>query len=260
MDKISIVLTHYDTEEYLAQSIESILGQTYHNLELYLIDDKTPSDDWKNVVEKFRSDSRLKVYQSSQNVGTYRLKNAIFPLINSPYIAFQDSDDFSSPDRLQHQHALMQKNNIDILGSGFNDLTGSGMISSRTMPQYPKPYFYCGKKFLSLHGTWMIRRSILETLQGFDGETRFGGDDDFLYRALFAFKVRNTKKILYTRRLHERSLTGSQETGLGSKVRVEYNQSVASRIKKIRSLGRVERITALKGNPNNISFSLSRLI
>ena len=98
---VGVILTHYDCQRFLADAVRSVLCQTYGNLALYVVDDASPTDAWIDVLEEFAGDPRLVMLRAEQNVGHYRLKNALIRCLAHPYIAFQDADDVSHEDRIR---------------------------------------------------------------------------------------------------------------------------------------------------------------
>lgn len=259
MSRISVILTHFQTPEYLVRSVKSILAQGYRDFTLYVLDDSTPSSDWHQSLQKAVTDPRLQVYTSDRNVGTYRLKNAMLERVDSEYVAFQDADDWSLPDRLEKQVAYFADAGTSLVGASYYELRNETSLHPTIMPERPSLPAADAVEYLSLHPTWIFKRDLLDKLVGFDGETRIAADDEFLYRALFVTKVVNANDYLYVKRQHPRSLTEEPNTGFGSKLRRDYARSICTRLKALRIMPPEERELALRGRRNNLTFSLSRL-
>ncbi len=91
-DKISIIVPVYNVEKYLKECIESILSQTYKNIEIILIDDGSTDNSGKICDEYLKKDSRVKVIHK-ENGGLSDARNTGIEIASGKYIGFVDSDD-----------------------------------------------------------------------------------------------------------------------------------------------------------------------
>lgn len=98
---ISVVMTVYNTEKYLAESINSVLNQTYTNLQFIIIDDGS-TDKSPEILRKL-SDPRIEVYTLSENRHISYATNYGFSKVKGEYLAIMDSDDLWVPDKLEKQ-------------------------------------------------------------------------------------------------------------------------------------------------------------
>ena len=90
---ISIIVPIYNVEKYIHKCIESIINQTYKNLEIILVDDGSP-DNCGNICEEYaKNDSRIKVIHKENN-GLSSARNAGLEICKGDYIGFVDSDDY----------------------------------------------------------------------------------------------------------------------------------------------------------------------
>ena len=109
---ISIVVPMYNVEQYLARCVNSLIKQTYKNLEIILVDDGSP-DNSGNLADGFaKEDSRIKVIHQ-QNRGQGAARNAGILGAAGKYISFIDSDDWVTPDMIEYLYNLISKNNAD---------------------------------------------------------------------------------------------------------------------------------------------------
>ncbi len=112
-DLISIIVPIYNVEEYLEKCVDSILNQTYKNLEIILVNDGS-SDDSINICNRYeKEDSRVKVIHK-QNGGMSDARNTGMKIASGKYIGFVDSDDYIKEDMIENLYNLLQKNNADI--------------------------------------------------------------------------------------------------------------------------------------------------
>ena len=100
MDLISIIVPIYSVESYLNKCIDSIINQTYKNLEIILVDDGSPDDCGKICDEYAKKDRRIKVMHKV-NGGLSDARNAGLDIANGEYISFVDSDDWLEVNALE---------------------------------------------------------------------------------------------------------------------------------------------------------------
>lgn len=115
---ISIIVPVYRVEEYIKECIDSILAQTYTDLEIILVDDGSP-DNCGNICEDYsKKDERIKVIHKS-NGGLSDARNAGIKAAKGEYIGFVDSDDWIEPNMYETLYKACSTNNADIAICGF---------------------------------------------------------------------------------------------------------------------------------------------
>ena len=111
--EISIVVPMYNVEKYIAECIESILGQTFENFELIIIDDKS-TDRSLEIVRNYR-DPRIKIYQQIKNSGEGASRNLGIEVSTGKYISFVDSDDIILPNTLETLYESAEELQADVI-------------------------------------------------------------------------------------------------------------------------------------------------
>jgi glycosyltransferase involved in cell wall biosynthesis len=111
-EKISIIIPTYNREKLIIRSIKSILNQTYHNIEVILIDDGS-TDNTKKVISQIK-DKQLRYIKLRKNQGASVARNIGIQKAIGNYIAFQDSDDFLHSDKLEKQFNNLRIHNSDL--------------------------------------------------------------------------------------------------------------------------------------------------
>ena len=106
--KISIILSSYNHEKFIAQAIESVLSQSFADFELLIIDDNS-TDNTAGIIKNFK-DPRIKFFQNSQNFGMVINTNNLIKKARGEYIAFINSDDFWEKDKLKKQIDFLENN------------------------------------------------------------------------------------------------------------------------------------------------------
>lgn len=258
---ITVVMPHFRSEQYLHEAAASILAQEAGDLELRVVDDQSGSEAWLRALEPLTGDPRLSLYRTTRNVGPYRICNRMLPEIKSPLVGFQDSDDISHPARFSRQIELMKRSGADIVGSSFVRIDGAGRpVGRKRMVRFVNLWRAWGKTFLNLHPTTLARRHVFDALGGFDGTTRIGADTDFIIRAAYLFRVRNSRAFLYRHRQHAASLSQDAATGFNSELRRRYLATILERDRRWRAASSRDELRALlRAAPNDVDFELEKV-
>ena len=109
---ISVVIPAFNRASTIAESVKSVLTQTYSELEVIVVDDCS-TDDTELVLSKI-NDSRLKYIRLLENKGANFARNKGINVSKGQYIAFQDSDDIWKKDKLQKQLSFMKQGDYDV--------------------------------------------------------------------------------------------------------------------------------------------------
>lgn len=119
MVKISVVMSVYNDEKYVGESIKSVLNQTLKDFEFIIVNDGSTDNSWK-IINKFaKKDSRIKIIQNKTSIGLTKSLNKGIKISKGKYIARQDDDDISLPERLYLQYNFMESHQ-DIILCGTN--------------------------------------------------------------------------------------------------------------------------------------------
>lgn len=111
--KVSIICPNYNCVKFIAQTIESVLVQSYSNWEMLIIDDCSSDGSYEIALKYANLDKRILVFRNEINKGAALSRNRAIELSDGEYIAFLDSDDLWLPNKLEKQIAFMEKNNCD---------------------------------------------------------------------------------------------------------------------------------------------------
>lgn len=126
---VSIITPSYNSSRFIAQTIESILSQTYTNWELLITDDCSV-DDTREIVERYQQkDPRIKFFQLKENSGAGVARNYSIKMANGRYIAFCDSDDRWYPDKLEKQLAFMARKRCILSYTSYMTCNEDNMIT-----------------------------------------------------------------------------------------------------------------------------------
>lgn len=115
---ITIAIPFYNAEQFLSDSIESVIAQTYTDWKLLLVDDGSSDNSLEIANEYAQKDDRIKVISDGKNKNLGFRLNQIANLVNTKYLARMDADDIIHPERIEKQIKILETNpSIDVLGT-----------------------------------------------------------------------------------------------------------------------------------------------
>jgi len=234
MIMLSVIMPVYNSEEFLAESVQSILKQSYADFELILIDNCS-SDGSKKIIEEFAAqDPRVVPVFNDINIGLPKSLNKAMRLAKGKYIARMDADDIAHSERFSRQMDFLEKHlEIDVLGSWWeyfpNKLTMEMPREHRDIKIYALSNNPMG------HPTVMFRREKLIRQIGLYNEDS-GPIEDYEYwmRGLQSLRFANLPEVLLNYRIHHAQMSAekSQEQVRASReLRVKFLSPVSLNIK-----------------------------
>ncbi len=121
---VSVLMPAYNSGKYIAESIESILNQTFTDFELIIVNDGS-TDNTVGIITQYLHDKRVKLFHNEKNKGLAYTRNKCLELAHGTFLANLDSDDIALPDRLVKQIEVMQKYpNVGVCCSWFEYFGG----------------------------------------------------------------------------------------------------------------------------------------
>lgn len=200
---ISIVVPIYNVEKYLKNCIDSIIKQTYTNIEIILVDDGSPDNCGKICDEYKEKDNRIKVIHK-QNGGLSDARNAGIDIATGEYIAFIDSDDYIEENYIEVLYNLCVKNDVWLSECDYERINSDDKIE---MKQNRESNIYTGKEmsrrlyskdFIRTIVVWnkLYKREIFKSLRFPKGKIN---EDEFTTYKIFynLDKVAVTSEKLY---------------------------------------------------------------
>lgn len=121
---VSIIMPSWNTADYILETIESVMAQTYQNWELIIVDDASTD----NTLELLKTvdDSRIKLFVNEVNSGAAVSRNKALREARGEWIAFLDSDDLWMPDKLEKQICFMDENGYHFSYTNYSEIDESG--------------------------------------------------------------------------------------------------------------------------------------
>lgn len=210
--RISVLMPVYNADSYLRDAIDSVLGQSFTDLELILVDDGS-TDDSSKIINQYE-DPRIRKYSNEVNLGIVPTRNKCVSLAMGEYVALLDADDISFPHRLEHQFSFLENHpNVGVLGTGFQFIDHSSQImASYHFPEEHQLIAWSLFFFSSLaNSTVMMRTIILRELGGYqsdEGKVNAGVEDyDLWFRAADHTQMHNLQEIYVQIRKHDTNIT-----------------------------------------------------
>lgn len=195
--RVSVILCVFNGVRHVSRAIESILRQSYGNLELIVVDDGS-TDETPSILARY-SDPRLRVVRQS-NVGLTRSLNRGIDLARGEFLARQDADDVSMPQRLEKQVELLDDNPE----TGFSG-TWVHLIDEQDRVFGDVQYAVDDDRIRAAHlqenqfahGSLLLRKSLVKRVGGYRPEFRFAQDYDLTLRLLEITQAANVPRCLY---------------------------------------------------------------
>lgn len=198
---VSVVLPVYNGEKYLRDSIESILDQSYSNLELVAINDG--SGDGSGAIIKSFKDERIRYFEQD-NQGVAKTLNRGIMLARGKYIARMDADDVSMPQRLQKQVSFLESHQEYGLLGTWAEIWEESRKTNRCLKHPPTDAelrFELIFDSFFVHSSVMIRKSVLEKAGFYNPDMKGQPEDLELWsRIVKECKVANIPEILHVYR------------------------------------------------------------
>lgn len=208
---VSVQMVVWNGEKYIAEAVESVLNQTYPNVELVVVDDGS-TDRTREIVEGFRSD-RIR-YVCKEHGGVAPARNEALRHCRGDCIAILDSDDLYEPDMLQAGvDALRENPELDAV---YTDLAiiddrgkETGVVCSY---ENVRPDRIIAETFLEgcnavPFGSMMVRRELVDRIGPFDERFSISEDSDYIVRLARLGQFGHINRTLYRCRRHESNLS-----------------------------------------------------
>lgn len=214
---VSVVMSTYnEKEEWIEKAINSILNQTYRNIEFIIVLDNPDNEVIRDTVNRFAGqDGRIKIIENETNSGLVKSLNKALEVCKGQYIARMDADDISAKNRIEEQLMLIRETGSDLVGARvvFIDEDNSSMFGEGEKLHYADSYI---KKTLAFqnciyHPTWFVKKELYEQLNGYRNVSCCE-DYDFLLRAkIFGARFAVSPKVLVNYRYNTQGISRSNK-------------------------------------------------
>ena len=196
MPLFSVIIPLYNKAPYISKSIESVLGQTWKNFELIIIDNRS-TDGSSEIVAGF-TDPRIRIVQLEENVGVSIARNKGVTLSTAPYVCFLDADDWWATKFLEEMAGLIERHpdagiygtNYWIVKNGKKRLATIGVDKEFIEGEINYCQVYSKTLCMPLTSiTVAIPRAVFDETNGFNPQLKLGEDFDLWIRIALKHKV-----------------------------------------------------------------------
>lgn len=228
---VSIIMSVYNDEKYLSKSIESILNQTYTNIEFIIINDGSRDDSLDIIKKYYNIDDRI-VLIDQKNIGLTKSLNKAIKLSNGKYIARQDSDDISVLNRFEKQIKFMEDNpNYALVGTNIIkiDKDDKQLEVNKTQYNYKDIVDTFKTRNCIAHGSVMINKELLKNELFYDENFKYAQDFRLWAKIAKNYKIANLEEPLYKLRIHNDSISKQkieQQSVYAAVVAYEFDYNV----------------------------------
>jgi glycosyltransferase involved in cell wall biosynthesis len=219
---VSVVMPVRNVAPYVDEAISGILHQSYTNFEFVILDDASTDDTWNRLSYWGAQDDRIRLHRSEVHTGPSVSSQAVASLARGRWIARQDGDDWSHPDRLQQQVAVFEQYpELVMVGTLYECIDPFGQV---VRPRDRAKIFRRSYYNPFPHGSVMFSADAFRACGGYRRECAYWEDQDLFVRLARQGKTMVIMDSLYRMRLHGAS--GSNELNVAAR---QAGQRVAFR-------------------------------
>jgi len=227
---VSVLMTAYNREKYIAEAIESVMASTYQDWELIIVDDCSQDRSLTLAQEYASKDDRIKVFQNKKNLGDYPNRNQAASYAQGKYLKYLDADDIIYPHSLEVMVKAMDKYPYAGFGTQIN-------IREYIVP-YPfqisqhdayKRHFLEGGLFFSGPTGTIIKRETFERVGGFSGKRHIGDTELWLKMSALSPVVCFQPSLIWWRQHPEQEMGKELENPNIPVVRYDLNIEMLKR-------------------------------
>ena len=202
--QISVILSVYNGEKYLREAIESILNQTFGDFEFIIVNDGS-TDSSREIIQSY-NDKRIKILNNEKNIGLTRSLNKALKQARGKYIARQDADDISLPNRFKEQiKYFFEHPEVALLGTSIYIIDEYGKIVGKKIA-LKNPGNELLKTNQFSHGSVMFKKEVINRLGGYNELFIYRQDYELWLRTAKYYEVKGLTQILYKLRFHNETI------------------------------------------------------
>jgi len=211
--QISVIMACYNSSAYITEAINSVLSQTFDELELILIDDSS-SDNTLKIAKSFQvKDNRISIISLPVNFGPADARNAGIRIARGEWIGILDSDDISVPLRFEEQIKLAVSDK-DLILIGSNAVTIDDKGCELKEHKYPTNHQSLVKRLSTCrafppHSSILYKKDVVEKLSAFNSRYVRSQDTDLCFRLSEIGKIASVNMPLIKLRKHKQNLSNS---------------------------------------------------
>ncbi|KZZ46228.1 MAG: glycosyltransferase [Saccharospirillaceae bacterium] len=201
LPKVSVISGYYNRESLVSRTVESLLAQSYENLEIILFDDASTDGTFQKLKEYKENNTNIRLIRHEKNIGFVQGLIDAISTTDSEYIAIQSSGDVSLPLRIEKQVKLLEKQrDVSVVGCFYKNIIESSGLQRKRTPSangMSKEELLRGNVYS--HGEVMFRRSSYDQAGGYRKQFKFCQDYDLWLRMIQVGKLATVEEELFHR-------------------------------------------------------------
>ena len=234
MNLISIIMPYYKKSEFITESINSILDQSFPEFEIIIIDDELSKESFEVLTNIKRLDTRIKVFRNKENLGAGQSRNNAIDFCKGEFIAFCDCDDLWKPKKLEKQIKLMKENDLEFSFTSYEIIDNKNFNIGFRDAQKDLTFKQLRSSCDIGLSTVMIKKNVFNNEKFRFGKTKT--KEDFILWLILAkngIRIYGIKECLVSWRKNSGSLSSSNIQKVVDGYRVYRNYLQYSRIKSL---------------------------
>ena len=223
---ISVLITVFNRERYLATAIESALAQTLRDIEIIVLDDCSTDASWE-IAQRYGGDPRVRLHRNEFNLGQFPTRNKIAGLARGKYLKYLDSDDALLPHCLETMAHMMERHPEAgmLLWSSEGDNFYPFLLAP--LDAYRRGFAF-GARFDRAPLSTLLRKDCFDVVGGFDSRWALCADTEIIYRLARYFPVIFGPHGLVYYRIHPGQVFTSEHDGHNRRAIEEVNILIAT--------------------------------
>ena len=211
MKKVSVIIPTYNRAENIDRAINSIVNQTYKNIEIIVVDDNSNESECRTKMmekmSKYANQKNIIYLKHEVNKNGAAARNTGIQKSTGDYITFLDDDDYYMPDRIEKLVSCLEKCSYGGAYSGFAIVKNKQIISIKEADKFGKldDYLLRQHSFFGTGSNMFFRASIVKSLNGFDESFNRNQDLEFMIRFFQENEIINVPEILVVKNIDDQS-------------------------------------------------------
>ena len=201
---VSVVIPTYKRPTMLDRAIDSVLNQTYENIEVIVVDDNNPDTDYRKetetIMEKFKNEKKVKYIKHEHNKNGSAARNTGWKNSNGEYITFLDDDDVISSNRIELMAKLLDSldQSWGMCYSAYELKKENGEVQKSFSKKFGNCYINALMRtfFMGSGSNLFLRKSVVDEIDGYDESFIRNQDIEFLVRATEKYKIAYIDEVL----------------------------------------------------------------
>lgn len=243
MKKVSVIIPTYNRADNIERAINSVINQTYENLEIIVVDDNPNDSECRikmiDIMSRYSNNKKVKYLKHEFNKNGAAARNTGIKESTGDYITFLDDDDYYMPDRIEKLVFCLEKSSYGGAYTGFAIVKNKQIINIKEATKFGKldDDLLRQYSFFGTGSNMFIRSSIVKSLKGFDETFNRNQDLEFMIRFFQKNEIINIPEILVVKNIDDQSNSNSFKKQLDSRISFlnKFKEIIDSRTKKIRN-------------------------